>query len=120
MSAELLFEKIAANRGVFLRCAGAGPPTRLKRLRLTFDIGVVEVTAQRAELNATVLSADDDAGDLRGLDEEEPWWKLLGQPLTRVVKESPEALRLQWRHDDDNPRVVELKAHEGGIEAKLL
>ena len=25
MSAESLLEKIAANRGVFLRCAGAGP-----------------------------------------------------------------------------------------------
>ncbi len=40
--------------------------------------------------------------------------------MTRVVKEDAEAIRLQWRHDDDSPRTVELKGHEGTIEVTLL
>ena len=55
------------------------------------------------------------------LNEEEPWWALLGHPLTRADEIfEPDghraALDLQFRHDDDNPRCVTLTLRQDVVE----
>ena len=61
-------------------------------------------------------------GALGPLDEEEPWWRLLGQPITAAwpggVEEGVGArglgslivLKLRFREENENPRVVRIEA----------
>ncbi len=95
---------------------GAGESQRAAAFLVTFDVGRV------------LVSADPDSGDLTTHDietgselppgladlaEEEPWWRILGAPLVRVwlgdaAPGSGRGVRLQFREDDDNPRIVAL------------
>lgn len=106
---------------------GPGESGASATLRLTFDVGrvLLRVTAEGpAGLDAEV----DDPGESEGpgaapsylnADEDEPWWRLLGQPLLRVEargpEESPEALLLQFRREDERPRRVEIVAERGAV-----
>jgi hypothetical protein len=59
---------------------------------------------------------DDLPSGLERADEDEPWWRLVGNPLTQVgAGEDPRnSIRLQFRKDDDNPRTITL-VREGEI-----
>jgi hypothetical protein len=108
-----LFTQIASNRGALLRCEGqsvAGREQELRALRLTFDLGVVKLKTSGDTLVAEILAADAPRDRLVSFDEAEPWWKLLGHPLNRVVTGEPMRLVLQWRADSDGPKRVELRA----------
>lgn len=108
-----LFTQIASNRGTLLRCEARSVgalETELQALRLTFDLGVVEVKASAAALVTETLAADAPLNGLVLFDEAEPWWKLLGHPLNRVVEGEAQRLVLQWRADSDHPKRVELRA----------
>ncbi len=79
-------------------------------LLLTFDVGRVLVWAnpgQRRLECEHIRDVEDVPKELVCLDEEEPWWRVLGSPLARVVAdgESP-AYRLQFRRDERNPRFI--------------
>jgi len=115
-----MFEKVAGKRGVLLSCAASGSAARLKRLRLTFDVGVMELVTEGSSLVCQSLPAGSEATGLRSWGEEDPWWKLMGQPISRVIAESRDCIRLQWRHDSDNPTVVEIKSSASGIEVRTV
>mgnify|MGYP005845135913 CR=1 FL=1 len=136
----------------------AGP--RLGLLVLTFDIGRILVTADGAADGVGDGAADgvadgardeaaDEAADgatltvrhaleravlppgLVSLQEEEPWWRLLGHPLTAVWPGDVEwgtgarslgpstILKLRFREESENPRVITLAA-VGGVVAVTL
>ena len=85
-------------------------------LLLTFDRcrllveGVPDAPGLRVAFGAEL------PGQTEGLvpvDEEEPWWAIMGQPLVRAwALSSPDAeraeLELQFREDADNPKLVSL------------
>ncbi len=90
-------------------------PDPVSGLLLTFDVGRILVWADHAadeddELSSMhVKDTEDVAGGLHLLDEEEPWWRVLGSPLCRVwSRRSPSGVRLQFRPDENNPRFIEL------------
>ena len=68
---------------------------------------------------------------LGSLDEEEPWWRLLGQPITAAwpggVEEGVGAsglgklmvVKMRFREESENPRVVRLEATGSAIRVSL-
>lgn len=106
-----------------------GRSDRLSSLLLTFDVGRILVVAVPASAPATAALSIEYAGSrehappgLRDSGEDEPWWRVLGQPLARVWRPSEtegEAVCLQFRADDQNPRVVSLTARGAGVAVRL-
>jgi hypothetical protein len=115
-----LLEAVALNRGILLRCSGKAHANRSRRLRLTFDIGIVEPRAERSRLSFEVSTSEPEPTSLNVWDEEEPWWKVLGHPLVLVEEHANECVRLQWRHNDDNPKIIELSAKNDFVLAKEI
>lgn len=108
--------------------AGATPGV----LVLTFDVGrivirpghdglVVEQVAEAAML----------PGGLENVDDEEPWWRVLGQPVTAVWSGGVEegvgvrglrslmVLKLRFREETNNPRIVRLEAAGRAVRVSL-
>lgn len=111
-AAELL-ERVAQAHGRLLRVAGESGGDR--RLVLVFDVGVVALRAAEGALAAEVLAPGAAPPAARALDEEEPWWALLGQPLTRVQEQEGGSLRVQFRADAESPRVLSMEATPAGV-----
>lgn len=115
-----LFRRVAEAKGRLLRVQcykerGRKAPDRVSGLLLTFDVGRILVWAEAEATDGEELSymhvqdTEDLAGGLSLLDEEEPWWRVLGSPLFRVwARRDPPGVRLQFRPDDSNPRFIEL------------
>ena len=135
MGIELL-ERAAEARGRLLRveqlvsAGGGDTPERGAGFLLTFDAGRILIVADRVHEglvyrhieSAEVLSDI----QLRALDEEEPWWRLAGNPLTGawLWAEGEGAatgsgavahVRLQFREPDQNPKLVALLYEEGSV-----
>jgi hypothetical protein len=120
-----LLQRVAEAGGRLLRVQcysedGSEVPELVSGLLLTFDVGRIlvwgddETTDEATESGELtymhVQDTEDLAGGLLILDEEEPWWRVLGSPLFRVRarRDKPGVVRLQFRPDDRNPRFVEL------------
>lgn len=91
-------------------------------LLLTFEAGRVRLRGGPA--NAGLVAELGEAGETNAppgvsLGEEEPWWRLIGSPLVRVSA-VPGGAALQFRHDNDNPRVVEILLEAGTLRVGLL
>ena len=118
-----IFERAVEGRGRILRAeadqTGATPGV----LVLTFDVGRIVV---RPGEEGLLIEHVGEGGalptGLEALDDEEPWWRLLGQPLTAAWPGGVEdgvgarglgslmVLKLRFRDESDNPRVVQLEA----------
>jgi hypothetical protein len=118
-----IFQRAVDARGRLLRVEGAPLGTTPQRLAMTFDIGRILLEPQGAGLSVTHLEASDSIpAGLQPLDEEEPWWRLLGNPITAawpggaeesVAARSAESLpilKLRFREESENPKVVVLEA----------
>lgn len=131
-----IFEKAVASGGRLLRVEGDRAGPKLGLLVLTFDIGRILVAADGAADGATltvrhVLERAALPPGLVSLQEEEPWWRLLGHPLTAVWPGDVEwgtgarslgpstILKLRFREESENPRVITLAA-VGGVVAVTL
>jgi peptide-methionine (R)-S-oxide reductase len=89
-----LFERAAEARGRFLRAeqlqaaGGASDPQRGPGFLLTFDVGRILVAADpgnQSLLLRQVKNPEEVASiRLTELGEEEPWWRIVGDPLTAV------------------------------------
>ena len=133
MQAELeVFERAVGARGRLLRAeadrAGATP----RQLVLTFDVGRVWVRPTEQGLKIEHVSDRTALPDgLVPLEEEEPWWRVLGQPLTAAwpggIDEASGAraagplgaLKLRFREEAENPRVVRLEAGGSALRISL-
>ena len=98
---------------------GAGDGLASPAFLLTFDVGRLLVSADASGNQLNLMhfeNRDDLPGGLVLADEDEPWWRLLGNPLAQVeVGEDPRnSVRLQFRKDDENPRSITL-VREGEV-----
>lgn len=134
MGIEVL-ERAAEERARILRVeqlvsADGGDPQRAPGYLLTFDVGRVLVAADPTHERLLVrhIQRSDELASLRldPLDEEEPWWRVAGNPITRVwpaadggegavSDDAPHDVRLQFREDDENPRVISLRYESGAV-----
>jgi hypothetical protein len=127
-----ILERAAEARGKILRAEGDRAGATLGVLMLTLDVGRILVTPSEEGL---VVEHLEDSGAMPGglgaLDDEDPWWRLLGQPLTAAwpggVEEGVGArglgslmvLKLRFREESENPRVVRLEATGNSIRVSL-
>ncbi|MAI27182.1 MAG: hypothetical protein ACJZ7Z_06765 [Myxococcota bacterium] len=100
---------------------------------LTFDVGRILVLpdSQNACLALReIKNAEDlEAIQLLSLAEEEPWWRVLGQRATRAwlgsqaegalsSDSTPDQVRLQFRPDTDNPKVISMEYADGRVQVR--
>ncbi len=127
-----ILERAAEARGKILRAEADRAGLTVGALALTFDVGRVLMTSADDGIQiASVGEREALPGDLAGLEEEEPWWRLLGQPLSAAwpggVEEGVGArglgslmvLKLRFREEDDNPRIVLLESTGNSIRVSL-
>ena len=120
-----IFERVIRAGGQLLRVeraplAGPAGSRISSALRLTFDIGVLTLRpgGNQGDLEVEV-GRPTDAGPpvLVSASEEDPWWRVIGCPLTRIQVRAAGGVRMQFRGDQDNPRRFTLSQRHGGIEA---
>lgn len=118
-----IFERAARAQGRILRVEADRAGALARVLALTFDVGRILVRSEAGEVHAEAVP-DRDAlpAGLVLLDEEEPWWRILGQPITAAWPakggvssdgapgRALPALKLRFRENDQNPRIVALTA----------
>lgn len=117
-----LLERVVQVHGRLLRADRARDASQ--GVLLTFDVGRLWVRpdADGAELLVTqVDSGDAVPGGLEDACEEEPWWRILGDELTRTSELDGHGVRLQFRADAENPRVVRVEPRglDGGLAVTL-
>jgi len=115
-----VFERAASARGRILRVEADRVDALPRILALTFDIGRI-VVRPRGEVLEIEPVAEREAlpAGLLPLDEEDPWWRVLGQPVTAAwpvdgggetgavrTASALRALKLRFREPDQNPRIV--------------
>ena len=134
-----LFERAAETEARLLKAEqlveqGSDPsPEQGIGYLLTFDVGRILILpdSQNASLALREIknAADLDAVQLLSLSEEEPWWRVMGQCLTRAWPgpagegalspgSTPDQVRLQFRPDTDNPRIISFEYAGGRIQVR--
>ena len=127
-----IFERAVAARGRLLRIEADRTGSTPSTLVLTFDVGRIVLRPGEKGLRVDHARARSELPDgLVTLEEEEPWWRVLGQPITaawpggteRAVGASGpgprEVLKLRFREEDENPRIVRLEAAGAVIRVAL-
>lgn len=113
-----LLERVAENNGVLLRIERLSLPgvpgaARAAGFILTFDLGRILMSAGPGGRGLVFLHlevGENPPGERAIADEDEPWWRVLGSPLVKATDDLERGvLALQFRKDDDNPRVVTVK-----------
>ena len=119
-----LFERAVRGGGQLLAVGVRlldGSSDRVGSLMLTFDLGRITVSVEpvhRSLLVEFIDSTDAAPPGLEDASEKEPWWRLLGNPVARVWEagSGPEGtLCLQFRADDQSPRIVTLEPQAGSV-----
>jgi len=127
-----LLMRAAEARGKILRVEGDRPGTTVGVLVLTFDVGRVVLTSEGDGIAISGASEREalPAG-IGGLEEEEPWWRLLGAPLSAAWPGGVEdgvgaqglanlmVLKLRFREEGDNPRIVQLESTGNSMRVTL-
>jgi hypothetical protein len=118
-----VFERAVDARGRLLRVEADHTGVTPGVLVLTFDVGRIAIRPEEAGLS--VEHVEDPAALPSGqesLEDVEPWWRLLGQPITAAwpggVEEGVGArglgdlmiLKMRFREKAENPRVVRIEA----------
>jgi len=127
-----VFERSVDARGRLLRVEADRSGATPRLLVLTFDVGRVLLRPTDDGLSAAIV---EDRGALptaiEPVDDEEPWWRVLGQPLTAAwpgglgEAEGAQAsgpllvLKLRFREESENPRIVSLESAGSAIRVAL-
>lgn len=109
-----VLERAAKAKGRILRIEADRLAALPRILALTFDIGRVLVQPEGEKLAIeAVVDRDALPAGLVSFEEEEPWWRVLGQPMTAVwpmpadeAAAGSRAVKLRFREADQNPRIV--------------
>ena len=127
-----MLERAAEARGKILRAEADRAGASVGTLMITFDVGRVVITPSENGLEIEPLE-DPTAvpAGLGVLDEEEPWWRLLGSPLTAAWPGGDEegvgasglgslmVLKMRFREESENPRVVQFEATGNAVRVSL-
>jgi hypothetical protein len=140
-----LFERAAEVNGCFLKAEQLldvdadtdadtdEDPGRGPGYLLTFDVGRILIAADRknARLVVRQIHSLDELTSIRlvPLDEEEPWWRLAGNPITRAwpchegfgAESAGEVsdLRMQFRADGERSHIISLRYDAGAVRVAL-
>jgi hypothetical protein len=127
-----VFERAVEARGRILRVEADQTDATPGILVLTFDVGRILIRPGEDGLLVEHVEETEVLPDgLDPLDEAEPWWRLLGQCLTAAwpggVEEGVGArglgslmvLKLRFREESDNPRIVRLEAAGHAVRVSL-
>jgi hypothetical protein len=110
-----LLEQVAKAGGKILRVEryvdrGQTDESLISTLLLTFDVGrvLIWVDKKRSQLAYEHITDPEDLPRTRvKLDQEEPWWRIIGSPLTAVRPDGErKGCQLQFRADEHNPRYI--------------
>lgn len=117
-----VLERIAKASGKLLRVErepmpGPGGAQRSRQLRLSFDVGAVQLHAEAGGLMASAAEAE---GTLISADEDEPWWTVLGSPLTRVAAQEGGGVLAQFREDNSSPKLFVLVAEGEAVVVRIV
>jgi hypothetical protein len=127
-----IFESIVKSGGRILRAEADRAGGTSDVLVLTFDVG--RVLVRSGDDGLLMTHASDRSAipeDLIALDEEDPWWRLMGQPATAAwpggVEEGVGArglrslmiLKLRFREETDNPRILVLESTGRSVRVSL-
>jgi hypothetical protein len=128
-----ILERAAEARGKMLRVEADRDGATAGILVFTFDVGRVLVTPSADGLEVAHVEVTDTLPPgLVALEEDEPWWRLLGNPLTAAWPGGVETgvgarglgslmvLKLRFRDEGENPRVVQLEATGNAIRVSLV
>jgi hypothetical protein len=123
------FQQAADAQGRLLSVAGESADAKSSSAAaflLTFDVGRLLVRADAASGDVASVHLETSEGlqgDWSELAQEEPWWRLVGNPIVRVWRADPDAggggLRVQFREDEENPRVIGIVAEGKSVRAFL-
>jgi len=125
-----LLERAIQGGGQLLRAetaSGGGPSPVLSPgvLLLTFDLGRIVVSAEPSTRTLAieyVETGESAPSGLHDASEDEPWWRLLGNPIARVWlagSDHPGAVCIQFRADDQSPRILTLAPVGSEVEVRL-
>jgi hypothetical protein len=92
-------------------------------LRLTFDVGILTLRPDQEGIGLEVeigRVANAGAEDFVSASEDDPWWAVMGSPLTRVQSRATGGVCVQFRGDDENARRFTVFPRHGGVEASLV
>ena len=116
--AEGWLSRVVERSGRLLRVTHDVGGTALDTLAFTFDVGTIRLEAAEGALTASGHAPGEaEAGS--NADEEDPWWTVLGNPLTRV-QEHEGGLLLQFREDAHSPKIVLLVPAGGGLSVRVV
>jgi hypothetical protein len=76
---------------------------------LTFDVGRLLLEVATGKVHSVVIENKEEiSSDARDASEAEPWWRVIGCPITKVWagEIGAQGLRVQFRGDHENPRVI--------------
>jgi len=94
--------------------AGAGPGL----LAFTFDVGTVRVGMSGGSLTAEARPVGEGEAAIN-VDEDDPWWTVLGNPLTKA-QEHEGGILLQFREEADSPKIVWLVPGDGALSVRVV
>jgi hypothetical protein len=127
-----IFERSVDARGRLLRVEADRAGLTPRQLVLTFDVGRVLLRPTGDGLSAAIVEEREAlTTGVEPIDEEEPWWRVLGQPLTAAwpggADETEGALgsgpllvlKLRFREESENPRIVSLESAGSAIRVAL-
>ena len=104
-----------------LRVESNGP----RVLSLRFDRGAAQILLVDGGLEIELGGGGSQSGEAELLDEADPWWTVLGDPLQgawSVVDTDQRRLvvELQLRLDDENPKIITLEPRGPRIRARAV
>jgi hypothetical protein len=116
---EAQLEPLVRAGARLLRVEARGP----QAWTLWFDRGGIEIALAGRGLELGPAAAL--GGETHSLDEEEPWWAVLGAPLAGAWSSTDTegrriALELQLRRDDEGPKRIALEPRAGRMHARVI
>ncbi len=118
-----IFERAVEARGRILCAEADRPGTTPGILLLTLDVGRIVIRPDEDGLRVEHVTDPRVLPEgLEAVDDQEPWWRLLGQPITAAwpggVEEGVGAaglgallvLKLRFREASDNPKILRFEA----------
>jgi hypothetical protein len=91
---------------------------------LTFDVGrlLMKVDFEAGGVRSAVIEGVEEIPPgVEDVSDDEPWWRLIGCPLARVWagEVGAQGLRLQFRADHENPRIIALEPSGSELQVTL-
>lgn len=121
---ERLQRAVDANaRLLKVEALGQAAGTHAPGFLLTFDVGrlLVRQEAATGEIHSVHLESQEGLPEgLVDASEEDPWWAILGNPIVCVWRPEDASgrsagLRVQFREDDQNPKIVAFIPEGSGV-----